>query len=360
MKEIEMEENKNMELGIENKTEGQTAPQTVRTVTLPKKKKKGNKGLWIFICIVVVFAILAVSAGGVLWEDGDHSYAVSEPYIATVYVEGEIGGGTTDTFGNPIGYQHQWTLDQIDYLMSDHNNVGIILYVDSPGGSVFESDELYLKIKEYQEKTKQPVYAYMGAYAASGGYYVLASADKIVANRNTWTGSIGVKLGSIVDVSDLLQRYGVKVTNITSGNNKNIGSMLEPTTDEQRAILQGLVNEAYDQFVGVVSEGTGLNVTQVRALADGRVYTAKQALILGLVDGIGTYEQVEQEIKEDYNLGDCEVVQVLEHSNSFIGMMFSRLNLDGIFASRGDVGQIISLVEEETRYPISYLCDLVK
>ena len=111
-----------------------------------------------------------------------------------------------------------------------------------------------MKLKEYKEKTKRPVYAYMGSMAASGGYYISAPADMIFANRNCWTGSIGVTIGTLYDLSGFLERHGIKAVTIASGRNKSMGSIVDPLTDEQRRIFQSLVDEAYDQFVNIVAE----------------------------------------------------------------------------------------------------------
>lgn len=222
-------------------------------------------------------------------------------YIGVVYVEGEINEDGTDT------YNHAYILNSIDAMINDSENKGMILYVDTPGGSVFASDELHLKIKEYQESTGRPVYSSMQSMAASGGYYISASCDKIIANRNCWTGSIGVTMGTIYDVTGLLDKAGIKTQTITSGKNKAMGSSTEKLTSEQREILQSLIDEAYDQFVGIVAEGRDLKESKVRELADGRIYTAKQAEKLGLVDEIGTFNDAVADMQKEYKLDDCQV-----------------------------------------------------
>lgn len=200
-------------------------------------------------------------------------------------------------------YNHDWTLDQIDALENNDHNKGIFLYINSPGGGVYESDELYLKLKQYKEKTGRPVYAYMAQTAASGGLYVSMSADKIFANRMTMTGSIGVIM-SVTDTTGLQKLIGIKEDNITTGPNKAMGN---PLTDEQRQILQSLVDESYDIFVGIVAENRHLDEAKVREIADGRVYSPKQAKEIGLIDEIGTYEEAMQNFVETYHLENCEI-----------------------------------------------------
>ena len=212
----------------------------------------------------------------------------SDDYIAVVRVEGTIQEQTAaGMFDVPVGYQHITTLDYIDNLMGDGNNRGILLYVDSPGGTVYESEELYLKLKEYKEQTGRPVWDYMAHYAASGGYLISMAADKIYANPNTTTGSIGVIMSGF-DMTGLYEKLGIRYVSITSGDFKDSSKM----TDEQIAVYQEQVDEYYNKFVGIVAEGRGMAEEDVKTLADGRVYTANQALENGLVDEISLYEDM--------------------------------------------------------------------
>lgn len=331
-----------------------------RTVILEEKpgrwrnpKRPGRAGLKIFL-IILGLCLLLVMVFAVSCESKD-DYGTNGPYIATLYIEGSIASGNADSFGMSTGYQHQWTLKQIDNLTYDSSNKGIMLYMDSPGGAVYESDELYLKLKDYQEITGRPVYTYMGAMAASGAYYTAAISDKIYANRNTWTGSIGVRIGTIYDISGFLERYGVKSETITSGVNKAMGSAVVPMTDQQKAIWQGLVNEAYEQFVGVVSEGRHLPVEEVRKIADGRIYSAKQALDLGLIDKIGTFEDAVNDMKRKHKLQHCDVVDVVHQSDSIWRSLFSSA-AEALKpqAAKSDVAAVLSLIDSYRQMPISY------
>jgi len=335
------------------------------TLGTEKKKNKSNKSrmkrsLIIFGCIIagiIVLALIGNSIKNAIWDE-DQDISASGPYIATIYVEGTILAGQTDTFGLPIGYQHNWTLEKIDELTADPNNRALIIFVDSPGGGVYESDELYLKLKDYKEMTGRPVYSVMGSMAASGGYYISAAADKIVANRNTWTGSIGVTIGTLYDISALLEEYGVKTVTITAGSNKAMGSIVEPLTTEQQAIFQSLVDDAYEQFTGIVSEERGIDLNAVKKLADGRVYTAKQALELGLVDSIGTFDEALDEMTAEYKLQDCEVIDVVFEDDSLWSGFLSGVQVPDIRG--GDVSAIINTIEGESQFPISYQCELLK
>jgi len=328
--------------------------------TEKKKKNRLIKNLIIFACIIagiIVLAFLGSSIKNAIWGE-DQDISASGPYIATIYVEGSIAAGQRDTFGLPVGYQHNWTLEKIDELIADPNNRGLILFVDSPGGGVYESDELYLSLKEYKELTDRPVYSVMGSMAASGGYYISAAADKIVANRNTWTGSIGVTIGTLYDISELLETYGVKTVTITAGSNKAMGSSVEPMTEEQLAIFQSLVDDAYEQFTGIISEERGIDLNEVKKLADGRIYTAEQALALHLVDTIGTFDDALDDMVEEYELYDCAVIDVVYKNNSLWGSLLGGVSIPDL--KGGDVSAILKTIEGDSRFPISYECELLK
>jgi protease-4 len=274
-------------------------------------------------------------------------------YIGTLYIEGTISEGTTDT------YDHQYSLNAIDAMMNDDENKGMILYVNTPGGTVYASDELYLKIKEYQEETGRPVYSSMQSQATSGGYYISAPCQKIIANRNCWTGSIGITIGTLFDVSEFLSKLGVSTTTITAGANKSMGSEFEPLTEEQRAIFQSLVDESYEQFVGIVAQGRNMSVEDVKVLADGRIYTAQQALENGLIDAIGTYDEAIEDMKNTYELEDvCE--------ESFIpATQPTLMDLLGVIAKKDnfsmtDVGTITELLKLNNSFQLSYISQITK
>ena len=278
---------------------------------------------WARIVIAVISAIvIGIVIAGIAWaafigpglspDPASSSKAFEGPahtYIAKIKVIGQISGSASSYSSSDSSYHHAWTLQTIDTLIGDANNKGIYLWLDTPGGAVYESDELYLKLMEYKEKTERPVYAYMGKLAASGGYYVASAADEIFANRNTWTGSIGVTIGTFFDVSDFLEEHGIHTETITAGSNKAMGSNYTPLTDEQKAIYQSLVDDAYDQFVAIVAEGRSMSDEEARKLADGRLYTASQALEAGLIDFILGEKDAENAVKEKFEDGavitDC-------------------------------------------------------
>lgn len=243
----------------------------------------------------------SVSSFNSMMKGLDKDAAISLPltdYIGVVDVQGTIQASSgSDSLFSAEGYDHTLNMKFIDKMMDSDTNKGIVLYVDSPGGTVYESDELYLKLMEYKEQTGRPIWAYFGPQACSGGYYISMAADRVYANRNCWTGSIGVII-SLTNYKGLYDKLGIKETDITSGPNKAMGSGGIDMTEEQEAIMQSMVDEAYDQFVEIVADGRGMDDAAVRKLADGRIYTAKQALENGLIDVIADYESMQADMED--------------------------------------------------------------
>lgn len=163
----------------------------------------------------------------------------------------------------------------------------LVVRIDSPGGAVAPTQEIFEEIQRL--KRKKPVIASMGAMATSGGYYIAAACDQIVASPGTLTGSIGVIM-QLTNVEELMKKVGIKGYNIKSGANKDIGSPFQPLSPLGREILQTLVESVHGQFVAAVAQGRGIDVAQVRKLADGRIYSGAQAKDLGLVDQFGTLD----------------------------------------------------------------------
>ena len=247
----------------------------------------------------------------------DFSDFPSKPFLARIDVSGTIMPSYSDPFAVPAGYDHDLYMELVDALMDDDQNKGILLYVDSPGGTVYESDEMYLKLMQYREKTSRPIYAYFASEACSGGYYISMAANEIYANRNAWTGSIGVII-SLLNYEGLSEKVGVKEVDITSGRNKAMGSAWEPMTDEQRGIFQSMVNEAYTQFVDIVTAGRKLE-------RDRRIYTAQQALDTGLIDHIAGEEDAFKAILEKAGLKpDAEIYVPARNSSNLFTVLFSR------------------------------------
>lgn len=217
---------------------------------------------------------------------------ITKPYISTISITGVISEKNRN-------YNQKWLMKQIKKAKDDSKNCGILLVINSPGGTVYESDEAYLELLKYKKATGRPVYAYFTALAASGGYYIGCAADKIFANRNSLTGSIGVIAGEMIDATALMDKIGIKMTTITAGRNKNMGNVNSVLTEEQRAIMQSLADEAYDQFTGIVAESRKMDINAVKNLADGRIYTALQAKKHNLIDDVCTIDEVKAQMEKD-------------------------------------------------------------
>jgi protease-4 len=179
------------------------------------------------------------------------------------------------------------TIDQLKKFAKDDSVKAIVLRINSPGGGVGPSQEIYEEVKKL--KGKKVVVASMGALAASGGYYIACAAQKIYANPGTITGSIGVIM-QFVNVRDLIEKIGLKGMVVKSGAFKDIGSPLREMKAEERELLQGVIDNVHSQFIGAVAEGRKMERESVAKIADGRIFSGEQAKSLGLVDAIGNLE----------------------------------------------------------------------
>jgi protease-4 len=173
---------------------------------------------------------------------------------------------------------------------------GVLLYINSPGGGIVPSDEIYRSIIEFKKVTKKPVVAYLGSVAASGGYYIACSADYIVAHPMSLTGSIGV-IFEIPVVKKLMDKIGVEMVVIKSGPNKDMGSPFKKMTEEERKIIENIISQGYSNFVRVVADARKISEDSVRKIADGRVLTGQDAYKLGLVDTLGDLSLAKNKIK---------------------------------------------------------------
>lgn len=206
-------------------------------------------------------------------------------------------------------------VDQLEDARKDPSVVGVIMHINSPGGSVYASEKIYKEINKLKE-TNKPVYAVMQELAASGGYYISAPCDKIFASNETWTGSIGVIMQSY-SLEGLFEEYGIKEQNITTGKMKDAGSFGSDMDEEEKEYFQGLVDSAFGRFVKVVSEGRDMSESEVKKIADGRVYDGSQALENGLIDKIGDLEDAYKDMAESYNLSDPMLVEKSDVFSSF-------------------------------------------
>lgn len=179
------------------------------------------------------------------------------------------------------------TIEEIKDYTKDSSVKALVLRVDSPGGAVAPSQEIYEEVRK--AAGKKPVVVSMGSVAASGGYYISSPATKIFANPGTLTGSIGVIM-EIPNIEGLMNKVGIKTDVIKSGRHKDIASVFRGRSKEEREILQAVLDDVHEQFITAVAEGRKMIPDDVRKIADGRVFTGRQAQKIGLVDEIGNLE----------------------------------------------------------------------
>jgi protease-4 len=287
----------------------------------------GRKG-WAFTIIGIMLGITVIvfilrsddlmEAGSLdrKWEETVVEGA-GQNKIVQLYVDGVIAqsGGFSSDFSSGS------FISQLDQAKDDDSVKAIVIRVNSPGGEVVASDEIHDKIVEVQ-KAGKPVIISMGAMAASGGYYIAAPADRIFANEATLTGSLGV-IFSIPNYQEAADKLGYTQYTITSGKHKDIGSPMRPMTEEERDIFQSLVNESYMQFVEIIAKGREMSKEEVVKIADGRIYSGKQAHRLGLVDEFGSLEDATDYIKEKEGLVNAKIVryaQPFSFGSLFMGM----------------------------------------
>ena len=185
-------------------------------------------------------------------------------------------------------YDSGQLIEDLEDMVGDPGIRAIVLRVDSPGGGVAASQEIFQYVQEVQAQGV-PLVVSMGSLAASGGYYIACSADTIIANPGTLTGSIGVIM-SFTNLEELFGKLGMDFEVIKSGTYKDVGSYSRQMTDEERALLQETIDDIHAQFVEAVAQGRGMEYDAVAALADGRIFSGRQALEAGLVDRLGTLE----------------------------------------------------------------------
>jgi protease IV len=183
----------------------------------------------------------------------------------------------------------QSTIGELKRFGENPSVKAIVLRIDSPGGGVVPSQEIHDAVQRVRNKNNKAVIASMGSVAASGGYYIAVATDRIMANSGTLTGSIGVIM-EMANVEGLLKKIGVEGVVVKSGRFKDVGSPLRKMSDEEHELLQSVMDDVHRQFIEAVAAGRGLDVTVVQALADGRIFTGRQAKDSKLVDELGDLE----------------------------------------------------------------------
>jgi protease IV len=234
-------------------------------------KPAGRKrSLFRRIVWIAVIGIAGLILLNVLFPDLDLS---GENRIALIRVEGVI-------------LDAQTTVGDLKRFSENPLVKAIVLRIDSPGGGVVPSQEIHDAVKRVRNKSNKAIIASMGTVAASGGYYIAAATDRIIANPGTLTGSIGVIM-EMANVEGLLKKVGVEGIVIKSGRFKDVGSPLRKMSEEERKLMQSLMDDVHQQFIQAVADGRSLEISDVQPLADGRIFTGRQAKEARLVDELG-------------------------------------------------------------------------
>lgn len=259
-------------------------------------------GIYFLLFLLLFFAFtfwtsrLIGGGQGAGWRSGDR--------IAIVRIEGVIADSKE-------------IVEELRRYHEDDSIKAILIRIDSPGGAVVPSQEIYDEVKRIRDAGKKRIVTSMGTVAASGGYYIAAASEKIIANPGTLTGSIGVIM-ELVNVEGLLQKIGVEGVVIKSGENKDVGSPFRKMTEQERALLQHVMDDVHAQFIEAVAEGRSLKVEAVRPYADGRIFTGRQAKEIGLVDELGNLQDAIKRTAELAGIeGEPQTVERQKRSTLF-------------------------------------------
>lgn len=319
------------------------------------------KKVWLFLAnaigSLVLLLIILAFLGSSLSENATNLPTISKKVIrpggnevvAVVNLSGPIleSGQTTD----PLGFSSTMiAVDRVKELLTALEDDGavkaVVLRINSPGGAVVASDELYRVVK--QLNSVKPVVVSMGDMAASGGYYIAAPSSEIIANPATITGSIGV-IAQFPQLSGLYEKLGVEMRTFKSGEFKDIGAVDREMTQAEAEILDSIVTDSYDQFVQAVTTGRNLPEEEVRRLADGRIYSGRQAQANGLIDQLGNLDTA---IQSAERLASVDGAEVIEYSNqSFFESLLQSVSI------RSPLAQLNQALPS-TSFRLYYLLDL--
>jgi len=315
----------------------------------PPRYTGGDPGPRRFPIWKVLFGIIAVTA------------VLLFIFMLIPVILGKGTNASTITFGSRIGLvhiegvllpgiQHEFQMKALDDLADNDRVRGIVLYIDSPGGSVGTSQELFERVRQIREKRGIPIYTAMGNTAASGGYYIAAASDKIYALKGTLTGSIGV-IFSKPEFGELARRVGVDTETITSGRFKDAGAYTRKMNEDERYIFEYMINDTHQQFLDDIlmnrekpMEAASRNLPHekwaeylfekpdvisaksfLEQVADGRAYTGRQALELGLIDQIGALDNAIRDLAENVGItGDPNVIQI-KHKPTFRELLGTKM-----------------------------------
>ncbi|MEJ2748006.1 MAG: signal peptide peptidase SppA [Anaerolineae bacterium] len=314
------------------------------SIVSTKTPGKNRTALWVLISVVVGFMLPVCSCGvlaltslvgiGMVSSSTTNSSGSSDA-VAIVRVEGAITSSDSSDFTGTA--TSGLVISDLEAAANDNSVKAIVLRVDSPGGTVTGASQIYEVVRDFEK----PVVVSMAGLAASGGYQISAPADYIFARPDTLTGSIGVIM-TLYNAQELIDDIGVDVILITSGPNKSMGSTWEEITPEQQQIFEDLIDESYEAFVKIVADGRGMDMETVRQLADGRIYSGRQAVDNGLADELGNLDDA---IAKAAELGGISGEPRIVEYDHFPGWRQLLLGASSL-ASQSEADRIVNLMGE--------------
>jgi len=276
-------------------------------------KKRTIVILVVVLSFILVFGFFGMVVLLAVMGDDGFEFRGFGPKVAVVELYGQI-------------YDSRDFVRQVKNYIEDDDVKAIVIDIDSPGGAVAPSQEMYDILLKARMENKIVV-ASMRSVAASGGYYVACAADRIVANPGTLTGSIGVIL-SFPTMKELFEKIGLRWETVQSGDMKDVGSFAKPMTPKEERMLKAVIDDSYEQFVEAVSEGRDRPKEEIYPLADGSIFTGRQAFNFGLVDTLGTYEEAISIAGEMADLGpDPDVIKERKRRPGFFDLLADGLSL---------------------------------
>lgn len=287
---------------------------------------KDRPMVWVFLAFILGFALPVCSCVGTgMITIGALSGLAQQPLspalttgdaVAVISLDGAITSAPQDYFLT-TGITPSRVRSLLAQAAANPSVKAVVVRVNSPGGSVVASDEIYRALQAFEK----PIVVSMGETAASGGYYISCGGDHVMAHPDTLTGSIGV-ISQFLNIEELMDNIGVEAVVITTGPRKDIGSPFREMTEEEEELWRGILDDVYEGFVQVVAETRKLTPETVRELADGSIYTGQRALELGLVDSVGTRQTAIEKAAELGSITDEPRVIELRVQPSLFEMLY--------------------------------------
>lgn len=332
-----MEEQNNS--GAENQAQG--APQALPALTAaPAAQAPSQTAYWLkavallyAVSLLAAFVLISRADSAKKAKTGDMDLSKlssmmqsTKGAVAVIPIYGAISQGDSSRSWDRGSMQ---IAKRIKKMAEKKEVKAIMLDINSPGGSVGAVQEIYSTVMRARRETKKPFIAHFGDVSASGGYYIASACDMIIAQPGTITGSIGV-IFSVSNFDGLMKKVGMHNEAIKSGKFKDIGSPMREMTADERKLLQALIDDSYDQFVTAVAEGRKMPMDKVKELADGRIYSGRQALAKGLVDKLGDMQDALDAAGELGKLGkNPRVLNEGDPLDNFMSLMESKLDMPG-------------------------------